>query len=274
MLTKVEVRTKQGNLLSLQLDDISDGIIVEEIEGLDPVNATLVSSDFAGLDGAQYQSGRRETRNIKIKLSLDPVDPGVTPVRSLRNRLYNFFMPKTEIDLRFIMIDGLAVDIHGVVDDFKSPMFAQNPEVDVSITCFDPDFVDPTPVLVTGMFTSDGSPRLVTYDGTVDTGIKLVLNVNRTLTEFTVYHTPPNDDIRTMQFVAPLVAGDVLTISTVTGDKGATLTRGGVTTSILYAISPQSIWTELVHGVNALRVYAEGTGIPLTIQYTERYGGL
>jgi hypothetical protein len=55
MLTGVEVRTIQDNLLALSLDDPSSGFIIEEIEGLDPVKASVVSSSFATMDGEQYQ---------------------------------------------------------------------------------------------------------------------------------------------------------------------------------------------------------------------------
>jgi hypothetical protein len=71
-----------------------------------------------------------------------------------------------------------------------------------------------------------------------------------------------------------LVAGDVLSINTVTGSKGATLTRAGVESSVLYGISPQSSWLELMPGVNTIRVYATGAAIPLSIEYINRYGGL
>ncbi len=59
MLIKVEARTSSGALLILPLDDVSSGYVVEEIEGLDPVKATLVSSSFAQADGEQYH-----TRNV------------------------------------------------------------------------------------------------------------------------------------------------------------------------------------------------------------------
>lgn len=273
MLTKLDVSTSQGDLLTLQLDDDSTGFIVQDIEGLDPVKATLVSSAFAGMDGEKYQSGRREFRNIKIQLGLDP-DPLVDSVRELRKRLYGYFMPKSEVTLGFYMEDGLHVNIVGRVETFESPLFTQEPVVDISIICYDPDFYDPTPVVVSGTTTASTLQTLFANNGEVDTGIVFTLNVNRTLTDFSIYHTPPSDDLRQLDFSGSLVAGDVLTISTVPGDKGATLVRSGTSSSVLYAISPQSSWIELAPGDNLLQVYAPGAGIPYTIQYTTRYGGL
>lgn len=273
MLTMVQVTNSQGSLLNLPLEDISGGLIVEEITGLDPVKATLVSSSFAGFDGSQYHSSRRENRNITMRLGLEP-DYVTTSVQDLRRRVYSFFMPKTEVKLRFIMSDGFMVDIFGRVESCETAHFTQEPAVDISLLCFDPDFVDPTPVVVNGSTTSDTTETLISYIGSVETGIELVLNVDRTLTEFTFYHRPPDGTLRTLDFAAPLQAGDVLTINTVPGSKTVTLNRSGTNSSILYGVSPQSNWIELIPGDNYIRVYAEGAAIPYSITYANRYGGL
>lgn len=279
MLTKVEARTPQGDLLSLPLEDDSSGYLVLPIDGLGPVKATLVSSSFAQQDGAQYHSSRRETRNIKLSLELSP-DPATETVRMLRRKLYNFFMPKTEVTLRFYdEEDGevLEANITGRVESCDPVHFTQEPTVEVSILCFNPDFVELAPETVTGSTTSGTTPITIDYEGSVETGIELTINFNRSLSEFTVYHVLPDDSIRTLEFDnVPLLSGDVLKISTVPGSKGATLTRAGVTSSVLYGVSPQSAWIEMIPGINKIRVYhgSSGAGIPLVIDYINRYGGL
>jgi hypothetical protein len=273
MLTTVEARTASGNLLILPLEDISNGYVVEDIKGLDPVKATLVSSSFAQMDGEQYHSSRREARNIVLTIGLEP-DYITESVRDLRLRLYSYFMPKSAIRLRFYDSDGLVVEISGRVESLETPMFTREPKVDISIMCFDPDFVELTPVVVNGNTVSDNTDTIIEYPGTVETGFVLVLNVDRVLNEFTIYHRPPDDSIRTLDFAAPLQAGDILTISTIVGSKFANLNRGGTISSILYGVSPQSNWIQLEHGDNNLRVYAVGAAIPYEITYTPRYGGL
>lgn len=282
MLTVVEVRNRQGTLLTLPLDDVSDGIIVESIDGLDPVQATLVSSSFAGLDGAQYQSSRREPRNIKIKLSLEP-DYIDESVRDLRKHLYNFFMPKSQVDLRFRLstgvsdggvIDDLVVDISGRVETFEAPMFVQEPVADISLMCFDPDFVDLTPVVVEGGSVTGPEELLINYAGSVETGVLLTFLPTFNSDEITIYHRPPDGTLRTMEYGATLDASDILKISTIVGDKYVTRTRAGVDSYFLHALSPQSTWLELQPGPNYIRVYSEGASIPYNIRYTNKYGGL
>lgn len=273
MLNKVEARNSQGSLLTLELDDVSDGLVLEDVEGLDPVKATISSSSFAQQDGTQYHSSRLEDRNIKLTIGLEP-DYITTMVRDLRNRLYNYFLPKSEVKLRFYMSEGLVVEIVGRVESCEAALFVKEPQMVISVICFDPNFIDLTPVVVTGSTVSTTTTTTITYKGTEPTGAVFVLNVNRTMTEFAIYHTAPDGSLRIMDIAAALVSGDVVTINTNRGSKGITLTRTGTTSSILYAISPQSVWLSLEHGDNHIRVYAEGAAVPYMLTYMDRYGGL
>jgi hypothetical protein len=273
MLSSIDVRSIQGALLTLPLNDISDGLIVEEIGGLDPVKATLVTSSFANVDGEQYHSSRRESRNITFQLGLEADYLNFT-VSDLRARLYQYFMPKSLVSLTLHTTEGLNVDISGVVESFESPLFAKEPAVNISVMCFDPDFVDPDLVVLTGNSTPGASVRTVNYLGTVDTGIDFFLNVNRTMTELTIYQTSSDGTLRSLDFAGSLSSGDVLEISTISGAKGAWVTRAGVRSSVLYGVSPQSNWIEFSPGSNTIRIYAEGAGVPYELKYMNRYGGL
>lgn len=279
MLTTVEARNRQGDLLVMPLEDDSSGLRISDIEGLDPVKATIVSSSFANQDGEEEQSARRDPRNLKIQIELVP-DPEVNPnqtVRSLRQQVYKFFMTKTRVNLRFVMDDGLEVEINGRVETCTSAMFTREPAVDVVVFCGKPDFLELAPELVEGSTTSGDTPMTIDYAGSVETGIQFVLSVDRPLDSFSIFHTPiGGEQIQTLDFDnVPLEAGDVLTIDTSRGpSKGATLVRAGVTSSVLRGVSPQSKWIELMPGDNDIRVYAEGAAVPFVIQYTNRYGGL
>jgi hypothetical protein len=225
------------------------------------------------LDGEQFQSSRREKRNIVLTLGLEP-DWAQTTVGQLRAQLYKFFMPKNDSTLRFYTDDFPVVDILGTVETFDCPLFVKDPEATISLICFDPDFYTPTALQFAGNTTSGSTSQAVQYDGTVDTGVLITVNVNRTMAGFTVNVQPDGDVIHSMQFTAALVAGDVVQISTVPGNKFATLTRAGVQSSLLYGISPTSEWTALQPGNNAFWINASGSAVPFTVQYTEKIGGL
>lgn len=277
MLTLVEARNTQGALLSLPMDDISGGYSIEDIGGLGPVKATIVSASFAGQDGAQFQNSRREERNIILQLGLEP-DYTTVSARDLRLNLYNFFMTKSRVDLRFYDSDDLVVNITGWIESCIPAIFSDQPGVEVSILCLDSDFVELDAIELeweTSSNTTDEIGKLlIPYLGTVETGIQLVMNVDRPMTEFTIYHQTPNDSLASTDIAASFINGDIITLNTVVGSKSLTLTRSGSVTSLLYAKSPQSGWVELVRGDNYIRVYTEGDPIPFTVIYTPRHGGL
>lgn len=273
MLSKVDVTNRRGQVLSLEMLENDDGYQIADIDGLNPVKATFVSTSYANMEGEQYQSARRGPRNIKIKLDLDP-DFVTQTYTSLRENLYSYFMTKNLVKLRFYMDTGLTVDIDARVEDVSTPLFEQDPSVDISLMCFKPDFIDPEMNTISGNTVSSSTNTVIAYPGTVETGVVLTLNVNRNLDSFTIYNLVEDGTQQQLDFSSPLIAGDQLVISSLKGSKGITLTRSGVSSSLLYGRSAQSSWIELNEGNNQFRVYALGDPVPYELEYVDRYGGL
>lgn len=273
MLTKVEAVSARGEVLSLPLSDLSSGYLVQEIDGLDPVKAVIVDSEFAQLDGTEYQTSRREPRFINMKIGLED-GYGVATIRELRSRLYNFFMPKSVVTLRFYMDDVLFVTIPGRVEACESPMFSKDPVLEVSVKNFNPDFIAPSSVVVPGLTSSDATELVHTYPGSVETGFVLTVAANRPFTEMTVFSRPEGGAFQSIEFAEIVETGDILTISTVSRSKYARLSRAGVERSVLFGVSPSSTWANLFPGDNHIRVAVDGAPIPYSIQYQARYGGL
>jgi len=274
MLTKLDVEDLQGHTLSLPLQPSTPGYTIQEIEGLDPVKSTITSSNFAQLDGSQFQSAKRENRNIVLKIGMEPYFSGGSTVQSLRTALYAYFMPKTVVNLKFYIDDVLTYTIQGTVESCESSLFSKTPEVTVSIICFDPNFLAPAAVTVNGNTVATTTEQTVTVTGTVETGYVFTLSVNRSISGFTIYNRRPDGSVEQLDVAMALVSGDVVKISTEFKNKYATLTRSGTTTSILYAVSTTSKWGPLWPGANYYRVLVAGAAIPFTVVYTPKYGGL
>lgn len=277
MLNRIQATTDAGALLTLPLQDISEGYVVEEVEGLDPVKATLVSSNFAMMDGAQYQSSRREIRTISLRLGLVP-DYEVGNVQMLRARLYQFFMPRSRVLLQFIMDDGTLYEIIGRVESFNTEHFSKDPAVSISIQCFDPDFNGEAVFDFSGQSVlPGGSDTPLLYNGTVETGFVIGFSVESPVSRLSVINRTPDNVVHKMDIVHDLIADDGLTVSTITGEKYVVLDRavGGLgQQSILYSLSPYSEWLKLYPGINNLRIESEGAVVPWFLVYTIKYGGL
>lgn len=273
MLTKIEITNSRGNILTLPMMDDNSSYVVADIDGLEPVQATLSAESYAGLDGEVFQSAKRSARNIKMKVDLDP-DFADETYTALRQNLYRFFMTKAQIKLRLYQDTGLYLDINGIVEDFASPLFDQNPTVNLSIMCYQPDFVDPRIISLSGHTVADTTNTVIDYPGNVETGVVLTLNVNRPVSDFTIYNVDEGGNIQQFDFTGALIADDVLVVSTLPGAKGITLTRAGMSSSYLYGRSAQSSWIQLFEGDNDFRVYTSAEPVPYVLEYVVRYGGL
>lgn len=284
LLKSLSAENSRGSTLELPLDEGSGGYFVRSIDGLGPVKAAIVSSSFANLDGSQYHTSRLGERNIVLQLGLEP-DYAEESVFHLRNRLYDFFMPKSSVKLKFnlydkfqtnILLANLSVEIEGHVESNDPSMFSKDPANDISILCPNPRFVDPNLITFNGVTVADTTEMVLDYKGNVDTGVMFRISPQVAMTGFTIYHSTPGNELRTTYFNGALNAGEVVEINSVRGEKTVTLTTVlGVESSVLYSMTPQSNWLELVPGENRIRVYADDApGVPFEIEYTNKYGGL
>lgn len=283
MLAKVEIENSQGSVLELKIQDSTNGYRVRDIGGLDPSKANVISSPFALLDGAQYQASRRETRNIIFFIGIDP-DYSSTLTALLRANLYKFVMPKSKVTLRFYMEGWPIVFIGGYIESLGSAMFTADPVAVVSILCMNPNFSSVDSTVISGEAThvtrtaseivSGALAASLPYEGSIETGFIFAMtipNARDTLTGFSIIRGS-----NALSFVGNLGEGDLIEISTISGDKYAYVTRKGTTTkvSILYGVSPNSEWIALIPGANDIIVKAAGDPIPWSITYYKRYGGL
>jgi len=272
MLSKVEVRPQQGNLLTLLLSNPDNGFIVRGIEGLGPVKAELVSTSYARMDGAQPMSARRGERDILITLGIDP-RWGIQTVEELRRALYRFFMPKMYVDLTFFT-DTLNVVINGQIESMDPVLFTEDPEVTISIRCYDPDFIDPTVRTEDGWTGTDADYVTIDYQGSVDTGFVFQIVLADVMSQFTVEQRINGSVVETMEFVGGLFGGNIVDVSTVPGNKFVHVTDAGYRKSALFMMSPYSPWLTLKPGTNEIRIQSDAELQPWSMTWTDRHGGL
>jgi Siphovirus-type tail component, C-terminal domain len=273
MLTLVEVTNARGDNLELPLLDASAGYSVREITGLDPVNAALTSSTIAQQDGAQFQNARRDSRNITMKLGLEP-DYVESTVQSLRQGLFPYLLPKTNVTLGFYLDDVLYVTASGQVESFENAMFSADPEVDISILCYDPDFYATEATAFGSSTVSNTNTETISYEGTTEIGIIFEMTLDRDLDSFAIYNTTPDNVVQQFLVTGELLDGDILTMTSIAGIRGFTITRDMIPFSAMFYVDPAANWITLENGDNDLRVFAAGAAISYTVTYTPKYGAI
>lgn len=272
----------------------SDVIQVRNIDGLGPVKAGIASTPYATGRGSLFQGSSIETRNIVLTLGLNP-DWATQTITELRRLLYKYFMTGLWVRLRFISDDMPEVYINGIVESFEPNIFAQDPEIQVSVLCPKPDFIDEDTTLLTGTtlalpidaFTDPILPWLnslnyddldadpIDYVGTAPVGFEL--RVEETYTGLIVVVSATPTDVRYLYLVEVVVnSTQRFQMNTVRSQRYVYNVNPstGAAVNILAKMTYESDWPEFSPGPTKIAVFAYGGDIDWSLGYLTRYGGL
>lgn len=282
MLTEVKAYSawRSAPTLPLNVDGRpeTDLIQLRNVDGLDPVKASVNTSPYGSVDGSSYVGSSVLSRNIVLTLKPNPNWVTWT-YESLRKLLYQYFMPKREVRLVFYSDDMNPVEIYGVVEDCSIDMFSKDLEMKVSIICPDPYFTSVDPIVVTGLTGPTGvDPVVVTYNGTEEGG--MVLKVSKTL------DAAPSDiavqigDPRISYFAvaATVSATSYFEMSSIPMRKFVQNIdlNTGVITNLLSQVHIQegTLWPTFQPGDNEFAVITDVGVHDWELTYFERFGGL
>jgi len=282
VLTKMEVFSSNPSAPELPLGGFmpnDDTVQIRSIDGLGPVKAEITSTNLAAGRGEVPQGSSTGKRNIVMNLGLNP-DWRVQTLTALRQRLYAYFMPEEWCKLRFFSDEMPTVDIEGVVESVEPNIFSQDPEIQISVICFRPDFIEADTTVYFGTV-DDGTTELeFDYIGTVTTGFELRIDrtpANPSYTgDITIITKSPTDP---QEFTAQGVTIDTtkyFKMSSVPGAKRVQTVDllDGDITNILSKMTDESVWPQLKYGKNYVTVAGAEAGQAWSLAYFNRFGGL
>ena len=270
MLTSVRIYDELGNFqlkLPVAERDSTVPFIVKNITGLGPVTATVSTSTYAGQDGGTLQASKTGLRNIVMKIGYSPDYQSNQSIQSLRRDLYSYFAPKSEVRLRFYNDDYSDVRIVGVVESHEPSIFSKEPEVDISIICPYPFFNDIKQQEIDSYI---NTPVYPTFVGNAEAGLRVEVFISRSIGSISLESSPNTAIV----YNGSMIANDILTISTVRGNKYARLTRDGDTQSVLDGISGS---LNMVLGPLSSNFYVKAPGasdISYRLYYTPSFVGI
>lgn len=282
MLTEVKAFSSWRSAPELPLSNgdraETDLIQVRNINGLDPVKASVSTSPFGAVDGASYTGSSVLTRNIVLTLHPNP-DWKTWTFEALRQLLYSYFMPKRATRLVFYSDDMDPVEISGIVESVEVNMFSKDPELIISIICPDPYFTSVEPIIITGSSVrSGGAPVVIHYDGTIEAGINVKLNFVSGPSPTGIVVQVEDPAVTSLSAVASVTASMYFEMSSVPTKKFAQNvdTNTGVITNLLSksVIKDGSAWPMLDPGENEFLVITDKGAQDWTLTYFERFGGL
>jgi hypothetical protein len=238
------------------------------------------------MDGENYSGAYVGKRNIVLTFGFNPNYAASQTVESLRAEAYKYFMPKQNLKLRFTT-DQISSDceIDGIVETVEPTIFSQDPEMQVSILCPMPYFVENTPTVVEGTTVHIGSSAYdtITYAGTAPTGFLLRLYstgvslneevVVRSYSQYGGYSEKFSTDGNTSVLVSG--SSDIeLYLNTNDGAKDFYVIDSGTKISKLKYLKTGSLWPKLYTGDNRFRVETTDFSQAWDLTYFAQHGGL
>lgn len=257
-----------------------DPLQIRDMQGLGPVKATINTTQIAQR-GTTYVGSNSGNRNIVLIIGFNPDWVNYT-VASLREKVYGYFMPEQPVTLRIFRDDGPPVEIDGYTESCEPNIFSQDPEMQISVICPQPDFIAVSPSVVEG--TADVDPVTTDFTAVSTIPTTALLEVTAAEGDETTYDgkitferttLAPGSEIFT---VTGTVADAITTkIDSKIGDKTALVDYGPEQTNLLNTMTPDSVWPRITPGTNKVRVILESVaGVPKhwKLTYFDRFGGL
>lgn len=290
MITHIEVVSSLPGPPALPLGGFvpnDEAVQILGIEGLGPVKADLSSSPFATGRGEQFQGGSTGKRNLVFTFGLNPnwVDQTMGALRQL---LYQYFMPETWAKYKFFTDELPEVEINGIVESFEPNIFSQDPQIQVSVICPKPDFIEANATLLMGktlQFPIEGIPdpelaQPIGYSGTVPSGFELRIHANEAVPAFEgqLFVSNAVGDLY-QELGSEMASANALrylklnTVRTMRQFYNVVY-ENQEEINILARMEKNSSWPEFSPGENKLMILTSQPGLDWTLGYFNRFGGL
>jgi hypothetical protein len=221
-----------------------DVYILKGVDGLGPPEIEVRIGDTLNAGGV-YQGRRAQNRQIVALIGLNPdYSAGQVPA-DLRTSLYGMLSPSADdaITVQIVDDEDVVASTTGYVSKIEINPFSDKPEVQMTIDCDKQYFEAPGQLFLS----PDSKPSPVIDNvGTAPTGLHMELQFTADVTNWTITHISG----RKMEINYAFLTGDLLEIDTRPGQRGIWVTRVGVRTNIIWALSSDSIWHMLHGGAN------------------------
>lgn len=253
----------------------TDSLLIRKVTGLNPPDIDLFIGEYAR-DGGSYGGRRVGSRNVVMTIDLNPNPALDETVSGLRDLLYKTFVdPLVNADYIELVLredDGRVRNLYGYTEKFETEVFDIETIAQISMICPDPYIRDLNETTLTNP-TDTWVSVPFTYEGTAEAGFKADIFISAITPVLTVINNHAY-----MRFTYPFVIDDVVSINTNRGERDATVTRGGVTTSLLPSLSFDSKWLELHSQTNTISVHGDYpsniiAGVK-TMRYRSSYWGV
>lgn len=273
MIKSIKVINPSGESLKMELGKPEQsGFLIEHIDGLGPVKATMNTSKLANYHGVIYNSSYLGSRNINITLRF--MESVKESIEDVRHKSYKYFPINQQIRL-IIETDTRTVETTGIVEDNPVDIFNRIEKTVIPILCPDPflysvsdsitTFTGISPKFKFPFSNKTTEPELhfgdidtrheanVFYKGDYETGCTITINALDDLEGNVEIHNLTDSifmKLDTAKIPNGILTGDTITIETSPKHKSIMLLRDGKKINILNALAKNTKWFVLRKGNN------------------------
>lgn len=283
MIETVWVENPDGDRLEMGLRTSGDelGLVVFNLEGLGPPQATINGTGGPGFDGIRANSVRADMRQIILTLA---VQGGTLDEESVRAMIYHYF-PSKQVITFGINTSQDHKYIHAIVESNEMNEFAKVENAVLGLSCPQPWFIDvisksisidkdsviPSftypfenpvntgPELVYG-FQKDGPVGYLSNVGHIESGCDIVMNFTGVVVNPTITNGDQSMTFDLSNVDGGVQAGDQLVINTRLGEKSVYFKRSGTSINMITSMDLFTDWIQVMPGINLIYVTAE-TGV-------------
>lgn len=222
----------------------SDLYILKSADGLGPPEIDVSIANTLNAGGV-YQGRRPQSREIVLQVGLNPNYAAGQTASDLRTSLYGMLTPGYVDNITIEIMNGSTVLVKttGYVKKLEVVPFTKDPEVQIVIPCLQQYLQAAANLFIAP---ASKSAPVINNVGTAPAGFHLEVIFTAGLSSWTLSDASG----KKMQVTYAFLTNDKLEIDTRPGFRGIWVTRGGVRTNIIYALSSDSVWYMLHGGDN------------------------
>lgn len=260
------------------------------IDGIYDAKNKVYVSENSMIDGATYQGSVAEYRNIVLRLK------DIEDYPENRDMLNRLFKEKSKGTLVFSEADAPPRKIEYYVESMQSTEDYFPRIHEISLICPDPFFYDiegseeamaswvsaftfPFSSTSAGfVFGYQSNEKIKTIQNDIaedNIGVTITITCMGNVTNPSITHIETGDRISIGHSGKPfeIVTGDVVTITTTTGNKHVTLTHDGTTSEVNHYLTEDSVFVQLMRGSNSFGFNADSglNNMSISIAYTFKY---
>lgn len=289
---KLTYINSRGETLEFSITSVFHCNVTKDVTGIAGIENTIYRTNSMGQHGDTYIGQRYEPREITIAGNINSTDKDrVLELRRKAEKILN-----AELDAKlvytykdFVRVIDCKVDgapkfqRKSVFMQYSIPLICCNPfwkeeaEAKNDIASWIPSWEFDFEIPEEGIEMGYREPSIIVNvynEGDVKSGMRIEFRAVGTVVNPVLLNVNTQEYIRLLD--TTMVAGDVITINTDYGSKGATLTREGEEVDYFRHIDVDSTFMQLAIGDNVFRYSAESgiTNLEASIYHNNKYLGV